>query len=104
MSVKPLKTTVSHHLSDVFQSRQTAGEGHQVRAGEEEGEHRKDRQTSDGPYLLFYERVDSLKHPFTRELIRHIRLNLQKQQGTVKGDTGHEALTDSPLTHTDAHP
>lgn len=104
MSVKPLKTTISHHLPDVFQSRQAAGEGHQVRAGEEKGEHSKDRQTSDGPYLLFYERVDSLKHPFTCELIWHIRLNLQKQQGTVKGDTGHEALTDSPLTHTDAHP
>lgn len=89
---------------DIFQSRQRAREGLQVRAGKEEVEYRKDRQTSDGLYLLFYECVDSLKHPFTRELIRHIWLNLQKQQGTVKGDTGHEALTDSPLTHTDAHP
>lgn len=47
----------------------------------------------DRPYLFLNESVDSLQHAFTRELIWHIRLNLQKQQGNVKGDMGHEGGT-----------
>lgn len=81
----------------VFQSRQVATEELRARAGSRKC---KPAQADplDAPYLLLDESVDPLQHAFTRELVRHIWLNLQERQGTVKGtrDTRHSlASTDT---------
>lgn len=56
------KTTVRHHGATwSFPKRANNHRNkHPVRAGNRGAGHSKDRQTSDGPYLLFYERVDPL--------------------------------------------
>lgn len=69
--------------------------------------HSKDRRTSEEIYLLFNESVDSLQHPLTRELIRHVWLSLWKQNvASQTRKTHYETPAHPPgLTHTQAqHP